>query len=96
MVLCHPNRLYQVFFAGKSKPRCQEVSDVFLQLRISERSGRGVSRATRKQPENFINETLNKYNIRAFDIESDFIKVTIPFSSERYLGVPSEQKVSKK
>ena len=25
-------------------------------------------------------------------IKSDFIKVTIPFSSERYLGVPSEQK----
>lgn len=28
-----------------------------------------VAKTTRKQPENFINETLNKYNIRVFDYE---------------------------
>ena len=72
------------FFAGKSKPRRHELSDVFLQLRISERSGRGVTRV------------VDTYSKEAFDIESDFIKVTIPFSSERYLGAPSEQKSEQK
>lgn len=79
-----PKQTVSGFFAGKSKPRCQELSDVFLQLRISERSGRGVTRV------------VDTYSKEAFDIESDFIKVTIPFSSERYLGVPSEQKSEQK
>jgi len=79
-----PKQTVSGFFAGKSKPRCQELSDVFLQLRISERSGRGVTRV------------VDTYSKEAFDIESDFIKVTIPFSSEMYLGVPSEQKSEQK
>ena len=62
------------FFAGKSKPRSQELAEVFLQLRISERSGRGVTKV------------VDAYGKEVFQIEEDFIKVTIPFSSERYFG----------
>ena len=62
------------FFAGKSKPRSQELAEVFLQLRISERSGRGVTKV------------VDAYGKGVFQIEEDFIKVTIPFSSERYFG----------
>ncbi len=61
------------FFAGKSKPRCKELAEIFLQLRISERSGRGVSKI------------FNKYGENAFDINEDFIKVTIPFAYENRL-----------
>lgn len=59
------------FFAGKSKPRCRELAEIFLQLRISERSGRGV------------NKIVNAYGENAFEIAEDFIRVTIPFAFER-------------
>ncbi len=62
------------FFAGKSKPRCIELAEVFLQLKISERSGRGVSRI------------VDVYGEESFDIEEDFIRVRIPFAFERYFG----------
>lgn len=55
------------FYEGRSKPRCLELSDIFLQLRISERSGRGV------------NKIVDSYGKKAFLIEQDFIKVTIPY-----------------
>lgn len=81
-----PNRqTLSGFFAGKSKPRCNELSEIFLQLRISERSGRGVSRI------------VDTYGKEAFEISDDFIRVTIPFSEERYLGFNiSEQKHEQK
>lgn len=62
------------FFAGKSKPRCTELAEIFLQLRISERSGRGVTK---------IVETYGKDVI---DIQEDYIKVTIPFAFDREFG----------
>ena len=69
------------FFAGKSKPRCIELAEIFLQLRISERSGRGV------------NKIYDKYGKDVFEINDDFIKVTIPFSFNRSFGLfPSEHK----
>ncbi len=69
------------FFAGKSKPRCIELAEIFLQLRISERSGRGVNRI------------YDRYGESAFQINDDFVKVTIPFAFERVFGsLPSEQK----
>ncbi len=63
------------FFAGKSKPRCVELAEIFLQLRISERSGRGVHLICAKYGEN------------AFEINDDFIKVTLPFSFTRTFGL---------
>ena len=62
------------FFAGKSKPRCIELAEIFLQLRISERSGRGVNRI------------YDRYGESAFQINDDFIKITIPFAFERTFG----------
>ena len=62
------------FFEGRSTPRCQELADIFLQLRISERSGRGITHITKT------------YGKDVFDIEDNFIKVTIPFSEERAYG----------
>ena len=76
------------FYDGKSKPRCKELSDIFLQLRISERSGRGV------------NKIVDAYGKEAFYFGSDYIKVSIKYNrvvahktskSEQ----ESEQKVSK-
>ena len=62
------------FFEGRSTPRCKELADIFLQLRISERSGRGITQITKT------------YGKDVFDIEDNFIKVTIPFSEERTYG----------
>ena len=63
------------FFEGKSSPRCKELADIFLQLRISERSGRGILHITKT------------YGKDVFDIEDSFIKVTIPFSEDRNYGI---------
>lgn len=73
------------FFEGKSLPRCRELSDIFLQLRISERSGRGV------------NKIVSVYGKKAFLIEQDFIKVTIPYLRLiAHKSSISEQKNNKK
>lgn len=73
------------FFAGKSKPRCNELAEVFLQLRISERSGRGVTKI------------VDTYGADVIEIAEDYIKVTIPFAYERYFGVSiTEQKTEQK
>lgn len=73
------------FLAGKSKPRCIELAEIFLQLRISERSGRGVSRI------------VDVYGKNVFEINDDFVRVTIPFAYERYFGAQVvEQKTEQK
>ncbi len=70
-----PNKQTKMgFLAGKSKPRCNELAEIFLQLRLSERSGRGVTKI------------YDKYGEDVFDINDDFIKVTIPFAFERKFG----------
>ena len=56
------------FYEGKSKPRCLELANIFLQLRISERSGRGV------------NKIVDTYGKSAFVIENDYIKVSIVYN----------------
>ncbi len=73
------------FFAGKSKPRCNELAEIFLQLRISERSGRGVTRI------------VDNYGEESIEITDAYIKVTIPFAYERYFGSTlTEQKSEQK
>ncbi|MBR1414214.1 MAG: putative DNA binding domain-containing protein [Bacilli bacterium] len=62
------------FFDGKSQPRCNELAQIFLQLRISERSGRGITKV------------VETYGRESFKIEEDYIKVTIPFVKERTYG----------
>ena len=56
------------FYEGKSQPRSRELAEIFLQLRISERSGRGVSKI------------IENYGKNAFEIKEDFIRVSLKFN----------------
>lgn len=53
---------------GESVPVNQKLSDIFLQLHISERSGRGVPKIT------------DVYGREAFEFRENSIVVTIPFN----------------
>lgn len=64
-----PTQTKQGFFLGESIPVNRKLSDIFLQLHISERSGRGVPK---------IIEACGK---NAFEFRENSIVVTIPFQS---------------
>ena len=66
-----PKQTVEGFFAGESVPVNKKLSDIFLQLHISERSGRGVPKIT---------EIYGKDRI---DLRKNSIIVTIPFNSYR-------------
>lgn len=55
------------FFAGESVPVNKKLSEIFLQLHISEKTGRGVPRIA------------GRYGRSAFDFRESSIVVTIPF-----------------
>ena len=63
-----PKQTVEGFFAGESVPVNKKLSDIFLQLHISERSGRGVPK---------IMEIYRKDRI---DLRKNSIIVTIPFN----------------
>ena len=44
-----PQQTMKGFYLGESVPVNQKLSDIFLQLHISERSGRGVPNITQQQ-----------------------------------------------
>ena len=71
------------FYEGKSQPRCRELAHIFLQLRISERSGRGV------------NKIIEAYGKEAFLIEDDYIKVSIKYNRVEKSKVASYEKEEK-
>jgi len=62
-----PGQTIDGFFAGESVPVNQKLSDIFLQLHISERSGRGVPKIT------------EIYGKDVFDLRENSIAVTLPF-----------------
>ena len=62
------------FFEGESKPINRELSDIFLQLHISERTGRGVPIIT------------NAYGKEAYDFRQNSIAVNIPFNWIKVMG----------
>ncbi len=62
-----PSQTMQGFFLGESKPVNQKLSEIFLQLHISEKSGRGVP------------TIVSKYGKEAFEFRENSIVVTIPF-----------------
>jgi len=62
-----PEQTMSGFFAGESIPVNQKLSEIFLQLHISERTGRGVP---------LIADRCGK---RAFEFRENAIVVTIPF-----------------
>ena len=63
-----PGQTLQGFYLGESIPVNQKLSDLFLQLHISERSGRGVPIIT------------EKYGQTAFEFRENSIVVTLPFN----------------
>ena len=63
-----PEQTIDVFFAGESVPVNKKLSEIFLQLHISEKSGRGVPKI------------LETYGKGAFEFRENSIVVTIPFN----------------
>ena len=62
-----PAQTMEGFFLGESVPVNRKLSDIFLQLHISERSGRGIPRI------------VGKYGRDAIEFRDNTILVTIPF-----------------
>ncbi|WP_242848163.1 Fic family protein [Ruminococcus sp. HUN007] len=62
-----PNQTKEGFFSGVSIPVNQKLSEILLQLHISEKSGRGVPRITAV------------YGEEVFQFKDNAISVTIPF-----------------
>ena len=63
-----PGQTIEGFFAGESVPVNQRLSDMFLQLHISERTGRGVPKIT------------EVYGKETYEFRENSIVVSIPFT----------------
>lgn len=63
-----PNQTMEGFFLGESVPVNQKLSDMFLQLHISERSGRGVPKI------------VETYGRDCYEFREGSIALTIPFN----------------
>lgn len=63
-----PEQTMEGFFAGESVPVNRKLSEIFLQLHISEKTGRGVPRIT------------HAYGRKAYTFKENSITVTIPFN----------------
>lgn len=63
-----PEQTIEGFFLGESIPVNKKLSDIFLQLHISERSGRGVPKIT------------DVYGRDAFEFRENSIVATLPFT----------------
>lgn len=79
MCLKNPSTSRTGFFAGESVPVNKKLSEIFLQLHISEKSGRGVPKI------------IEKYGKEAFDLRQNSIVVTIPdkpnSSKQKYITI---------
>ena len=62
------------FFAGESVPVNKKLSEILLQLHISEKTGRGVPKITRR------------YGKKAYEFRKNSIVVTIPFNWINVMG----------
>ena len=71
-----PKLTIEDFYKGTSEPVNKKLSDIFLQLHISEKTGRGVP------------TILDHYGEKAFEFEENWISVTIPFN---YINVVNYQ-----
>lgn len=81
-----PKQTVEGFFAGESVPVNQKLSDIFLQLHISERSGRGVPKITELYGEDCIELRENSIVV-TIPFERLETKVYAPFNDE---NVPDE------
>lgn len=69
-----PGQTMEGFFLGESIPVNEKLSEIFLQLHISEKSGRGVPKIT------------EMYGKNAFTFRENSIVVTIPFERINRIG----------
>ena len=69
-----PMQTLDAFFEGHSVPVNEKLSELFLQLHISEKTGRGIP------------TILNKYGKEAIAINENTIVVTIPFNRINDVG----------
>ena len=72
------------FFLGESIPVNEKLSEIFLQLHISEKSGRGVPKI------------IETYGKEAFTFRENSIVVTIPFQRIKKYGNKVGKKVGNK
>lgn len=79
-----PKQTLEGFYLGRSIPVNKKLSELFIQLHISEKSGRGVPK---------IVETYGK---EAFTFEENAIVVTIPFNKVGNIGNEVGNKVGNK
>lgn len=71
-----PGQTMEGFFAGESVPVNQKLSDMLLQLHISERTGRGVPKIT------------EVYGKETYEFRESSIVVSIPFTRIATEGIP--------
>ncbi len=69
-----PKQTMEGFFLGRSVPVNKKLSEIFIQLHISEKSGRGVPKI------------VEIYGREAFKFEENDIVVTIPFNRVGQIG----------
>lgn len=69
-----PAQTFEGFYLGESVPVNEKLSEIFAQLRISDKSGRGVPKI------------IESYSKNAFDFRDNSIVVTIPFNENRKIG----------
>ena len=69
-----PKQTMEGFFLGRSVPVNKKLSEIFIQLHISEKSGRGVPKI------------VETYGREAFTFEENDIVVTIPFNWINQVG----------
>ena len=71
-----PHQTKEGFYAGVSIPVNDKLTEIFVQLHISEKSGRGVPRI------------VGEYGEKAFDFSNNSITVTIPYNRLNLGGTP--------
>lgn len=79
-----PAQTMEGFYLGESIPVNEKLSEIFLQLHISEKSGRGVPKI------------IETYGKEAFTFRENSIVVTIPFERIGKVGNKVDYKVDKK
>lgn len=79
-----PAQTMEGFFLGESIPVNEKLSEIFLQLHISEKSGRGVPKI------------IETYGKEAFTFRENSIVVTIPFNRINKASEKVDHKVDRK
>ena len=76
-----PEQTLEGFFAGESVPVNRKLAEIFLQLHISEKTGRGVPRI------------IERYGRDAYEFRENSIALTIPFNWINVMGERMGDKV---